>query len=996
MKQIYVGVVQRLTVCTLLLFMSFVALAQSRTISGKITDARDGKPLQSASVVVRGTTIGTVTGQDGGFTITVPGGTQSLTVSSVGFGTQDVTLGTSDNVSVALQFASTATLDEVVVVGYGTQRRREVTSAVATVKAEDFNQGGARNAMDLIQGKVAGLTITRTGSSNPNSGVSIQLRGVTSLQGSIAPLIVIDGIPGGNLDLLQQDDIESFDVLKDGSAAAIYGTRANGGVILITTKKGKAGPARFDYSTYARKEYMTRRPDFLTAEQYRQKIAEGAIAAQYGTGIYGYNSDFFNDIINHHNLSHYHNLALSGGSSNTSYRGSLYYDKFEGIGIKNNRKQFGTRLSLNHRGFDDKLTAQVNVVTNFNRADLLGGGGWEDQLVRIPTLSNYNPDGTFFFQPTNTNQYARLFQETNLRDQATSSMDAKLTLELIKGLKGAVFASIQRDSYIDNIYRSIASESSVENPVTAAGGTTAFPGAFAQKSTSLTTNYAIEPTVEYTRKIGSNHTVTALGGYSYQYNVTENFNASNAGFNNDAFQNNNLGAGNQLAAGRSGEGSFKEDNTLIAFFGRINYAFTDKYFASLILRHEGSSRFGANNKWGNFPAASVGWNIMRESFMSGMSLFNNLKLRAGYGVTGNSGIPNYRSLVTLSTGGFYFYPDGSLGQTYGPSRNPNPDLRWEKKSEVNIGLDFSMLKNRLGGAIEVFKRRTSDLIENYNTQLPGFIQSTLFTNVGTIENKGIELTLNITPVVSKNFTWSTDITASTTDNKLVKFSNDLYKITFKTYGAIGGFGALGDAIRTVEGGKLGNFYGKRFAGFDAAGKWLYYKADGKTQVPFSQITQDDQGVIGNGIPKYYVSWTNDFTYKNFDFRFFFRGRFGNKILNTMEIAYGTKASLPNNVLNSAFTRNAQLNDTYSYSDYYLEPGGFLKLDNVTLGYKFKLNSQYIRNLRVYASGVNLLTITKYRGNDPDYVNDTGLGAGVDSRGPYPSTRQYTVGVNVGF
>ena len=996
MRKIYSVAMRRLTACVILLFAVAAAFGQSRTVTGKVTDARNGAGIQSASVIVRGTTIGAVTGADGTFSINVPQGTSSLTISSVGYGTQDVALGSSNTVSVALQFASTATLDEVVVVGYGTQRRREVTSAVATVKPEEFNQGGARNVMDLIQGKVAGLVITRTGSSNPNSGVAIQLRGVTSLQGSTSPLIVIDGIPGGNLDLLQQDDIESFDVLKDGSAAAIYGTRANGGVILITTKKGKAGPARFDYSTYARKEYMTRRPDFLTAEQYRQKIAEGAIPAQYGTGIYGYNSDFFNDIINHHNLSQYHNLALSGGSSTTSYRGSLYYDKFEGIGLKNNRKQFGTRLSLNHRGLNDRLTAQVNVVTNFNRADLLGGGGWEDQLVRIPTLSNYNPDGTFFFQPTNTNQYARLFQQTNTRDQQTSSMDAKFSLEPIKGLKGSVFASIQRDSYIDNFYASIASETSVENPVTPAGGTVASPGASASKSTSLTTNYAIEPTIEYTRKIGSNHTVTALGGYSYQYNVTENFNASNSGFNNDAFQNNNLGAGNQLAAGKAGMGSFKEDNTLIAFFGRVNYAFTDKYFASFILRHEGSSRFGANNKWGNFPAASVGWNIMREGFMSGVSFFNSLKLRAGYGVTGNSGIPNYRSLVTLSTGGFYFYPDGSLGQTYGPSRNPNPDLRWEKKSEINIGLDFSMLKNRLGGSIDVFKRRTSDLLESYNTQLPSFIQSTIFTNVGTIENKGIELTLNISPVVSKNFTWSTDITASMTGNKLVKFSNDLYKITFKEYGGIGGFGALGNAIRTVEGGKLGNFYGKRFAGFDPNGKWLYYKADGKTQVPFSQITGDDLTVIGNGIPKFYLSWTNDFTYKNFDFRFFFRGRFGNKILNTMEIAYGTKASLPNNVLNSAFGRNAQLNDTYSYSDYYLEPGGFLKLDNVTLGYKFKLNTQYIRNLRIYASGVNLLTITKYRGNDPDYVNDTGLGAGVDSRGPYPSTRQYTVGLNVGF
>ena len=293
MRNIYSVGMRRLTACVILLFAVAAAFGQDRTVTGKVTDARNGAGVQSASVTVRGTNIGAVTGADGTFSINVPQGTPSLTISSVGYGTQDVALGSSNTVSVALQFASTATLDEVVVVGYGTQRRREVTSAVTTVKPEDFNQGGARNALDLIQGKVAGLTITRTASSNPNSGVAIQLRGVTSLVGNIAPLIVIDGIPGGNLDLLQQDDIESFDVLKDGSAAAIYGTRANGGVILITTKKGKAGPARFDYSTYARKEYMTRRPDFLTAEQYRQKIAEGVIPAQYGTGIYGYNSDFF-------------------------------------------------------------------------------------------------------------------------------------------------------------------------------------------------------------------------------------------------------------------------------------------------------------------------------------------------------------------------------------------------------------------------------------------------------------------------------------------------------------------------------------------------------------------------------------------------------------------------------------------------------------------------------------------------------------------------------
>ncbi|MEJ7768686.1 MAG: SusC/RagA family TonB-linked outer membrane protein, partial [Chitinophagaceae bacterium] len=703
------------------------------------------------------------------------------------------------------------------------------------------------------------------------------------------------------------------------------------------------------------------------------------------------------DLVNHDNLSQYHNLALSGGAAGTSYRGSIYYNDFQGIGLQNNREQYGTRLNLNHRGLNDRLSAQVNVVNNFNKANLLGGGGWEDQLNRIPTLSNFKPDGSYFFQNTNTNQYARLFQQKNMRDQQSGSLDAKFTLELFKGFKASIFGSMQRNSWIDNFYADLLSETSLENPVVPPGGTASAPGASASKSTFLSKDYAVEPTLEYTKRIKDDHSIVALAGYSYQYYVEERFNASNSGFANDVLENNNLGVGNQLAAGRAGIGSFKQDNTLIAVFGRLNYSFADKYMASFILRREGSSRFGVNNKWGNFPAVSVGWNILKEKFMSGVDLFDNLKLRAGYGVTGNQGFGNYLSLVTLSTGGNYTYPDGASRQTWGPSRNPNPDIRWEKKGEVNIGLDFSLLKNRLGGALDVYQRRTSDLLEFYSTQLPAFIQSSIFTNVGTIENKGIELTLNATPVKGKRFNWSTDITASTQSNKMIKFSNDVYKLSFKTYGGIGGFGALGDAIRTDEGGKLGNFYGKRFAGFDPNGKWLFYKADGKTQVGASQIDPTvDHQVIGNGIPKFYASWTNDFSYGNFDLRVFLRGRFGNQILNTMEIAYGTKAALPNNVLNSAFGKNAQLKDGYSYSDYYLEPGGFVKLDNLTLGYRIKLKTTYVRNLRVYASGVNLLTITKYTGNDPDFVNDTGLGAGVDSRGPYPSTRQYTVGLNVGF
>jgi TonB-linked SusC/RagA family outer membrane protein len=980
------GLLKSACLIVIMLGTATMALAQQQ-ITGRVTAASDNSALPGVTVVVKGTSNGTTTDVNGKYALQVGSPQDVLVISFIGYTPQEVAVGNRSALNVSLKEDAKA-LEEVVVVGYGTQRREEVTSAVTNVTQEDFRQSGARNALDLVQGKVAGLTISRSGS-NPNSGVAIQLRGVNSLRGDQGPLVVIDGIPGGNLDLLQQDDIESISVLKDGSAAAIYGTRANGGVILVTTKKGKSGPARFDYNTYVRKEYVRNRPDFLSPEEYRARIQAG------NTNLgqdYGHSTDFFGLLINEQNLSQNHNLAMSGGSANTTYRASMYFQDLQGIAKENSRKQYGGRLSINQTGFNDRLTAQVNLATNFNRANLLGGGGWENSLIKNPTLSAYNPDGTYYFEGTSTNEVARLEQETNHRQQQTTSVDAKLTLEIVNGLRASIFGAQQRNSYIDGQYRTLASEFSQENDIFKGGG-------YAYRSTSLSNNYTVEPTLEYNKTVADHH-VNAVGGYSYQYFVDENFNASNYGFVNDNFQENNMGTGNQLSVGKAGMGSGKGDNTLVAFFGRVNYSFADKYLLSMILRREGSSRFGANNKWGSFPAASLGWNITKESFMQSISAINNLKLRLGYGVTGNQGIPNYSSLVTLGGGGRYIYPDGQWRETYGPERNPNPDLRWEKKQELNLGLDFDLLDNRLGGSVEVFQRRVVDLLDDYASQLPPYVRELTFTNVGTIANRGVELTLNAKAMQQKDFTWNIDFTGSTARNTMESFSNEIFKAEFREYGSIGGFGALGNAIRTFEGGRLGDFYGKRFAGFDEAGKWLFYKRNG-AKVPFNQINTGsnlattDLVVLGNGIPKYYASLTNSFNYKNFGLRFFLRGRFDYDILNTMDISYGNQIS-KTNLLQSAFGKHAQIRDTYQYSDYYLEPGDFVKLDEITFSYNFKLNTSYIRNLRLYATGANLATFSKYTGNDPDFVGDTGLGAGIDSRSAYPNTRSFLIGLNVGF
>ncbi len=884
-------------------------------------------------------------------------------------------------------------LNEVVVIGYGTQRREQVTAAVATIKAEDFNQGGTRSPLDLIQGKVAGLNITRSGGNNPNSSAAIQLRGIGSLSGSSSPLIVIDGVPGGNLDLLQQDDIESFDVLKDGSAAAIYGTRGNAGVILITTKKGKSGDSRYDYSTYFQRESINRRPEVLSAEEFISVAGEN--------NNLGGNTDMYNELIDKNNLSQYHNFAASGGSDNSNYRASLYLNDAKGIAKQNERRQYGGRINFNQKGLKGKLSLQTNLAINLNKANLNGARpssdpanpdvifvspDFEQAIQRNPTAPIRNPDGSFLQTDAfnNYNPVARLEQELYERDQQVFSGDAKFTLEPIKDLKISAFGALIRDSYNDREYRDRASYNSVQN----------YQGTgFASKLNRLRNTYTFESTVDYTKRFGDNHSISAVGGYSYQYFSDENFSLNNSGFITDVFEDYNIGTGNFLIDGRANMNSRREDNVLIAFFGRVNYAFKDKYLAQIVLRREGSSRFGANNKWGNFPAASVGWNVNKEDFMKDVSFVNNLKLRAGFGITGNQGIPNYQSLITLSTGGRYLQ-DGAYFQTYGPGRNPNPDLRWERKNEFNAGVDFSLFDNRIGGSIDYYNRKTTDLLLSYNAQVPPFINPTIFTNVGSVKNSGLEVALNVVPVRGKKVNWNLDLAFSTNKNELTSLSNDVFKATFLEFYGLPSPGNLGFAIRAQEGGPLGNFYGYRFAGFTPEGRWQFFKADGSIGQA-GDMTNEDKTVIGNGVPKYYLSWNNRVAYKNFDLTVFFRSKFGYEILNTQQIYFGNRSWLPNNVLKSAINENAALRDSPQYSDYYLENGAFVKLDNVTLGYNFKFKSSYIRNLRVFVTGRNIATITGYSGLDPE-VQDTGLETGIDTRGFYPRTESYSIGLNMGF
>jgi TonB-linked SusC/RagA family outer membrane protein len=964
-----------------------------KIVSGTVLDEVN-QPMPGVGIKNQTSGKSTITNQAGKFSIEA-NPNDLIVITSIGYTAQSIRIANQSTLTINMAVAQDNRLDDVVVVGYGTRSQRELTSAITKVDTAQFRQSGARNALDLLQGKVAGLQVTRN-SSNPNSGVAIQLRGVTSISGSQSPLIVIDGIPGGNLDLLQQDDIESFSVLKDGSAAAIYGTRANSGVILITTKKGRKGPAQFNYNAYVKHESLYKRPDFMNATEFRDKLATGKYSAQ----DYGGDFDYFDAIINHDNLTQYHNLSVAGGGEKSTYRGSFTYNNFEGFARENSREQYQFRMSLTQKGFKDRVTASFNVATNINKANLLGGGGWENVLTKNPTESYYNPDGSFLFTRNITNEVARLEQETSKRSQQTNSIDGKIDVDVLTGLKASAFVAYQRDQYVDNQYRLLNSQNSLENDVAPGGG-------YAYKGTSLNENFNFEPTLEYSRTLKEKHRFTGMVGYSYRYEVNESFNANNRGYTNDIFEENNLGSV-PVAINRIGIGSNKNDNTLIALFGRIHYTFDGKYNLEAVLRREGSSRFGTNNKWASFPAVSASWELTREKFMSDLHWLNFLKMRFGYGETGNSGFANYASMVTLGTGNLYPFPNGEWLQTYGPSRNPNPDLRWERKQEYNLGIDFAALNNRFSGSVELFKRRTKDLLDTYTSPQPPFVQSSIYTNVGTISAKGIELTLNYQAIKRKDFTWTLDFAGSTIHNRLDSYSNDVYRRDLKTFGGIGGAGDLGNAFRTYEGRDIGEFWGKRFAGFTPEGKWLFYNRAGQA-VPNAEINtsvfrdQTDFQLLGNAIPKYYLSLGNSFTYKQFDLRIFLRSKLDFDILNTVALSYGNKFGTQGNLLNSAFTQYAEINDTYMYSDYYLENGSFLKVDEVTLGYTFKFKDKAFRSLRIYAVGQNLALLTGYSGNDPDLIQDTGLGQeingrslGIDTRSPYPSTRQFVFGLNFGF
>jgi len=959
------------------------AAQQKIAVAGAVTD-ETGEHLTGVSVVIKGSSNGTATNSNGEYALEALSGS-TLVFSYLGYKTQEIAIAGKARIDVRME-ESLLMLDEAVVIGYGTQRKKDLTGAVTAIKAEAFNKGAINaNPLQLIEGKVAGLTITRTNGNDPNSGIGLQLRGVSSANGRQTPLVIIDGVPDGDLSTVAPQDIESIDVLKDGSAAAIYGTRGTNGVILVTTKRGKTGAPKIEFEAMLFTETVTKRLKSLTADEYWQLSVERdkAIIDR------GYNTDWFDEMIETP-LNYMYNLSISGGNDKTVYRASASYKDQNGIVcVPTNRRTTNGRITLSQTAWDGIIKLDANIAYSNIDAKFTEYEAFEQAVIRNPTYPVYNEDGTFCYSPQPSefdfNPVAYLYNLNRGTEYNRIQADVRATIAPVNSLKISAMGAVRRDMDLGHYYDPSTSEFNSRTESSVKG--------VASRSTSFYTARTLDITADYSAAF-QKHTFFLMAGYSYQDFLSEGFDAQNQNFSSDAFLWNNLGNGTYLKEGKASISSTKSSNKLIAFFGRLNYNYDERYLLSASLRREGSSRFGINHKWGNFPAVSAGWRLTNEEFMKGIGILSDLKLRAGYGLTGNEMSSNYISIARMGSQQ-YVLDEGEWKLTYGPSSNPNQDLKWEVKHEFNFGFDASFMNDRLGINFDIYTRRNSDLLYQVQASVPSLIHDAVWANVGDMKSNGIELTLTAAPIKQRNLVWNITANIAHNRSRLVSLSNDKYVSAAKylEFGYLGAPGILGNTIRLEEGGDVGNFYGFKYKGLTEDGKWLFEDVDGN-----GAYNDLDKQVIGNGVPKYFAGLTTNLVYKNFEATLSLRGAFKFDVLNTKEIYYGNPNVFPSyNLLESALEKNKDLRDIPQYSSYYLEKGDYLKVSQLSIAYNIDMQKvyKYISSLRVYAAADNLYTFTGYSGIDPELASN-GFTTGIDNRTFYPRTCTYTFGVNVCF
>lgn len=975
-----------------------VAPAEAGPVTGVVVDS-EGEPLIGATVLVKGSSTGAATDIEGRFTVKAAPG-QELQISYVGYQTLTIKVQAGKaNLGNIVLAADSQVLNDVVVIGYGTQKKGDVTSAVASVKAEDFTVGAIGDAAELVKGKVAGLTIAK-GSGDPNAESTIRLRGVISLMGSSSPLVLIDGVEG-NLGTVAPENIASIDVLKDASAAAIYGTRGANGVILITTKAGtRESSATVSYSGYGSWATLAKKHKFMTADQIRQGLTNYSDR--------GYDTDWL-DAITRTAFTHNHDVQISGGSKSTTYSGNFSYKKAEGVILTTFNEEMKMNFDVSQWFFNDMIKLHLGLLKAYHKDNGLDAGSeiYRQAIMRNPTEPIYDADGlpyenfgiTYYYNPVG------LIQERDGDGKSEwSRMTGDITVEPIKGWQTKVLLSTNRSNYHSADFKSSNYQSHRLDGKAGDAG----------HSYGYTKTDLLEVTSNYRTTLADKHRLDVLVGYSWQKNMNEGFSAWNADFNNDTFKWNNIGIGQELKNGKASMGSYKNDNKLIGFFGRISYGFDNRYNILVSIRREGSSKFGANHKWGSFPSVSAGWNIMNEEFWGKLPVaewWNMFKLRAGYGVTGVIPGDSYQSLTRYLFGkyengsGMYFYNNGKWIQGMQIASNPNPDLKWETSGELNVGLDWEMFNGRFGGSFDFYNKETRDMLWQYDVPVPPNRYPWTLANVGKMRNWGVELMLKAIPVTTKDFEWNTTLTLSHNSNKLISLSNDLYETANEHETAYLGE-PISQASHRMEVGKaVDRYFGIKSVGVSDNGLWL---VENPTTGEVAELTDamlpdpDWKQDLGNSLPKLYLGWGNTFHYKQFDLSMQFTGQFGFKILNEARAYYENNSVNYNrlqSVLDAPYGGENTLagNQKQTFVSYYLENGDFLKLTNLTLGYNvpFKSN-KWIEGLRIYFSAENLFTITGYKGLDPELQNADAGSSGIEWRDNYPTTRSFTVGLQATF
>lgn len=1008
------------------------------TITGRVVDSTTQQPLGGVAVSVVGMQRQALSQTDGRFALlALPPGIHRLRATRIGYGPRQlevtVTTGTTAEVEFAMQ-PQAALLEEVVVTGYGTQRREAITGSVSTVDGDVANVGVLSNVNNMIQGRVAGLSIVQN-NGEPGAGAQIRVRGGTSIGASNEPLYVIDGVPIENvgtefrgigingapalprspLNLLNPADIGSVTILKDAAATAMYGSRGANGVILIETRKGGRGAATMSYDGYVSTSSPASRLDVLNGSEYRAFVTAEVRAGRLNvdTTLLGRENTNWEDAVTRSAVTHNHNLAFTGGSAATQYRASLNFMNQQGVVLANGLERVQGRLSVTHQALDDRLRLAINVTPSHVENDYLPfetTGGFEGGVF-VNTV-NFNPTRPIKVTDPTTGEVR--FYELGAGSQSTRNPvalaeqiadfgsttrvlgNASAELDLLPGLMGQINVGVDRSTGIRRIYMPKSS------PVGAQWNGRA--GQFEEENTTRT----FQSYLTYRRQFAS-QSVDVVGGYEFSEFTADSLGVEARDFLTDAFSFDNLGAGNALVRPFSGA----SEKRVVSFFGRANYGLKDKYFLTGVLRYDGSSVFGTGNKWSLFPAISASWRLSQETFMQDQPLgLSDLRLRAGWGLAGNPAIPPYSSLPLFEPSTGASYPWGDEAYTgVAPTRNPNPALKWEETAQFNVALDYGFADNRLSGSVEYYVKNTSDLLLERRVPPPAAV-GRRFENIGKVRNQGIEIALDAVPVSRPGLTLRAGLVFEANRNKVI----DLGGETFITTAGISGQGQSGQqAQRIIPGEPLGTFWGRVFArvaselrvvGPDTLwkpGQELFRCRtasttciNGETRTP----SGDDFAIIGNANPDFTLGLHSELTWQQLSVSFLIRSAVGQDVFNNTALVYATKgnAKQDKNFLKSALSDPTGIDEPAIYSSRWIEDGSYVRLQNVTVEYALDLPGFRAagRSTSLYVSGDNLLLLTGYSGLDPEVHADAGLASrGIDYLS-YPRARTFTAGMRVTF